>query len=71
MTYYYPWDDDEDDEDEFLEDEEEFDCGFMPGEGCLLAGTEDCDFECPYSDRLMAHPSYPNIQTVALIKEIE
>ena len=42
------------------EDEDYFDCGFVPGEGCLLAGTEDCDFECPYSDRLHTSPHYPN-----------
>jgi len=25
-------------------------CGRMPGGGCLKAGTEECDFECPYND---------------------
>lgn len=24
-----------------------FQCGFIPGQGCTLAGTEDCDWECP------------------------
>lgn len=43
-----------------LEDEDDFDCGFIPGKGCLMAGTEDCDFDCPYRDRLVASPYYPN-----------
>lgn len=25
-----------------------FDCGLMPDGTCMLAGTEDCDWECPY-----------------------
>lgn len=41
-------------------DEDEFDCGFIPGHGCLMAGTEDCDFECPNRDRLLSSPYYPN-----------
>ena len=24
-------------------------CGMMPDGGCALAGTEHCDWECPYS----------------------
>ena len=35
------WDDD---------DEETFDCGWVRGVGCQLAGTEECDFECPFRD---------------------
>lgn len=35
------WDDD---------DEGEFDCGWVRGVGCQLAGTETCDFECPHRD---------------------
>lgn len=32
-------------------DEEDFDCGWLPDEErCSMAGTEDCDFECPYHD---------------------
>lgn len=32
-------------------DEPEFDCGWYPEDGiCLLAGTEDCDFECEFHD---------------------
>ncbi len=25
-------------------------CGQMPGGGCTQAGTEYCDFECPFRD---------------------
>lgn len=25
----------------------EFDCGMMPDGTCMLAGTEECDWECP------------------------
>lgn len=49
----------EDFDDEFA-DELGFDCGFIPGDGCLLAGTEDCDWECPYRRALEKHPNYPN-----------
>jgi hypothetical protein len=35
------WDDD---------DDGEFDCGWVRGVGCQLAGTEECDFECPHRD---------------------
>lgn len=36
----YYWDDSEEDED--------FDCSFISGQGCLMAGSEECDWECPY-----------------------
>lgn len=36
------------DEDE-LDDEDDFDCGMTSDGGCTLAGTEECDWECPYS----------------------
>ena len=36
------WPNDEND------DEDYFDCGWVRGVGCTLAGTEECDFECPY-----------------------
>ena len=42
-------------DDDFIEDEEdEFECGaWFNGTfdyyHCQLAGTEDCDFDCPYS----------------------
>ncbi len=35
-------------------DEELFDCGFIRWEGCSKAGSEECDFECPFSDHLFA-----------------
>lgn len=35
-----------DDDDEFRE----HDCGLMDDGQCMLAGTEWCDFECPYRD---------------------
>ncbi|WGV24763.1 hypothetical protein [Halotia branconii] len=47
-------------EDEFEDDE--FDCGFISGEGCPLIGTEDCDFECPYRNRLTSHPGFPYLE---------
>jgi hypothetical protein len=36
-------------------DEEDFDCGAMRDMnhrmvGCSMAGTEECDFECPYRE---------------------
>lgn len=34
---------DDDPDAEFLE----FDCGMMPDGFCMLAGTEECDWECP------------------------
>lgn len=40
------------DDDDFDDDDEGFDemnCGKVPGGGCLLAGTEWCDWSCPYS----------------------
>lgn len=50
------FDDDYDDEngyerDEWDEDEAALEeCGQWPGGGCQLAGTEFCDFDCPYRD---------------------
>ena len=47
-----------DDEDEFIDDfddEDEYDChGFFEGKHfmCMAAGSEDCDFECPYRNWL-------------------
>lgn len=47
-----PWDDGDDDWDQSDdgEDEDLFDCGWVPGIGCQMAGTEECDFECPFRD---------------------
>ena len=60
---------DPDDPDYYLTDELDdedfekwFDCGFVSGEGCLLGGSEECDFECPYRDELLAHPDFPNVK---------
>ena len=44
VAAYHAPDDDEDGSPEF-----EFDCGLMPDGTCQLAGTEDCDWECPHS----------------------
>lgn len=43
--------DEPDDEDEM--DEAEMNCGEMPEGGCSLAGTEWCDWECPFSGGMM------------------
>lgn len=61
----------DDDQNFFLDDELDdesafnFDCGFAPGEGCSMIGSEDCDFDCPYRDELMKHPAYPNCDLLA------
>ncbi|GAX43437.1 hypothetical protein NIES4075_44500 [Tolypothrix sp. NIES-4075] len=63
QTCGYSWFD-SDDFDDLVEDDDfdvEFDCGFQPGSGCLYAGSEDCDWECPYRDELHRHPDYPNV----------
>jgi hypothetical protein len=39
------WDED------FGPDDFYFDCGLAPDGICLLAGTEDCDWDCPHRDR--------------------
>lgn len=49
------WDDsdpDDTDDNELSEScDLDFDeCGFIPGEGCLIAGSEDREFDCPYRD---------------------
>lgn len=36
------------------DEEEEFDCGMDRNGGCGLIGTEECDFECPYRDSMIA-----------------
>ncbi len=44
------------DEDDGFDDDEDpvFDCGWTPEVGgCSLAGSEDCDFECPYRDDMI------------------
>jgi hypothetical protein len=42
---YDHYDNDPRDDDE--EDGDDFDCGLMPDGQCLLAGSEQCDFDCP------------------------
>ncbi len=43
----------DDDEDFDVEsDEWEFDCGADRYDGCGKAGSEECDFECPYRDQV-------------------
>jgi hypothetical protein len=48
---YPPWDDEYDD-DPLMDEEDDLmdECGFIPGEGvCMNAGTEWCDWECPFN----------------------
>lgn len=59
-NYIDPFDDDDYEEDD-LDDEEDAlnECGQMPskhGTICQLAGTEYCDFECPYRDIDLGKP---------------
>lgn len=46
-----PYDEDEQFEDEF--EEAISNCGEVPGGGCMQAGTEYCDFECPFRDAMI------------------
>jgi hypothetical protein len=54
--WYYPGDDYFSDDDEYDREHEELDdaleeCGQSASyPGCTLAGTEHCDFECPFRD---------------------
>lgn len=41
---------DSDDEDDDLGDEAEMSCGLGPDGQCALAGTEWCDWDCPFSE---------------------
>lgn len=48
---------DDDDDEEAAFDEDIENCGQLPahlGGGCQLAGTEHCDFDCPFRDH--PHP---------------
>lgn len=49
------WNDDDDDTDEIEDAMDE--CGQMQGGGCMLAGTEHCDFECPFSKQMYMNAS--------------
>jgi hypothetical protein len=62
MNGYFAKDDDFDDYPDSYEDDDRDDewedaleeCGQLPkhlGGGCQLAGTEYCDFECPFRDQ--------------------
>ncbi|MHC5828087.1 MAG: hypothetical protein ACYT04_72400 [Nostoc sp.] len=60
---------DEDDFDDNLEDNydddldgDDFECGFVPRDGCSMVGTQDCEFECPYRTRLISHPQFPYLE---------
>jgi hypothetical protein len=49
-----PWDTIDDDFEQ-ADPEDEWDewidrCGWVRGHGCQLAGTEECDFECPFRE---------------------
>ncbi len=46
---YYDYDEPEYDDEADYDPIE--DCGKMPGGQCTLAGTEFCDWDCPYSGR--------------------
>ena len=55
---YPDYDDDSYGDDDYDEDDEEDEfqyhldnCGQMPDGSCGLAGTEHCDFECPFRDK--------------------
>lgn len=57
MSYFDEYDELDDDFATFEEDDEleeaVQECGLLPkhlGGGCQLAGTEHCDFECPFRD---------------------
>jgi hypothetical protein len=41
---------DYDDDDDYYDDEEDFDCHLMDNGQCMAAGSEDCDWNCPYRD---------------------
>lgn len=45
---------DDEDDDDYFEGEDIFDCGWDGENGCSMAGSEDCDFECPHRDQMMA-----------------
>lgn len=42
--------DDWNENEDWNDDEEWFDCGWVRGVGCTLAGTESCDFDCPFRE---------------------
>lgn len=46
------YDDDYGDEFDEFEDDDDFDCHMTPDGYCELAGSEECDWECPFSGEL-------------------
>ena len=53
----WQWMQDNFDDDDEVTEEDALDylreeCGQTPDGGCLLAGSEQCDFECPFRDGL-------------------
>lgn len=44
----------EDDGDWDEDDDEFLDCGWDSSGGCSMAGSEECDFECPNRDAMIA-----------------
>jgi hypothetical protein len=58
LEQYNPWRNDDYDYKDGCDDS--FECGFIPGVGCGLAGTEDCDWECPFRKDLIANVNYPD-----------
>jgi hypothetical protein len=47
--------DPDDEEDDFEREMDE--CGQIRGGGCMYAGTEYCDWECPFSRQMYANAS--------------
>lgn len=47
-----PADDPIDPEDDIYADDAEIDCGVTDGGLCMYAGTEHCDFDCPFRDEI-------------------
>ena len=43
-----PEDNDDDDDTWYELDEDYYDCAMLPDGTCMAAGSEDCDFECPF-----------------------
>ena len=54
------------------EDDDEYwlqECGLIEGQGCVIAGSEECDCECPFS-RAILQPFYEEHQSVGLLTKI-
>lgn len=55
---YFDMLNDESDDDE--DAEAELSCGELPEGGCSLAGTEHCDWRCPFSDGMVMRMNEKN-----------